>query len=185
MKSKVKAFIGLIGALLSVASILMLFLPAASSEELSVSGWNMIRISFTFKYGSLPEEKFTLSYDLSLIATILVFLLILGASFSLASFGLRFEKNKSAVKIFGILALICLIPSGILFFLLKETCTLPNTLPNLNELFPNLTDLLTDFVLPDIRKSAFSLGIGAILGGLAALISAVCSAIVLLLPAKD
>lgn len=177
MKSKVKTIIALIGIVLCAASISMLFFPAAISDKLSLSGWNLIYLQFEFRYGQQPTDVLVLTYGTSIVAVILVFLLVLGSIFSVASLGQRFANNKPSAKIFGIISLVCLILSAVLFFLLKVTCKLPDNLPDIA--------LPPDFILPDVRKSAFSLGIGAIIGGITSILGAACCAIALFVPTKE
>ena len=111
----------------------------------------------------------------------LIVALILGTLTAAASFGQRFIDNKSAVKVLGIISIVALIIAGVLFFLLHTTCSLPDKLPDISE----YDDLPSDFILPDIRKSAFSPGFGAIIGGVLALLSAACSAVAVFVPDKD
>ncbi len=145
MQRKFKSIILFIGVLLSIASILMLFLPAATIENFNLTGWEIV-------FGTIEIENDSESFGISVAGIFLILLLILGFLFLIASWRQKIAKNDKAAKVLGILSSVFSATSGILFFFLKDT----GALAELN---------------------VFDIGIGSILGGIAAILSAICSAV--------
>lgn len=158
MKKFIK-ILPLLSAALAIVAFGMLFTTAAAFKSDSGVSYTGIEVSFGYvDKGKSDAGLYLHEFNSTFTGAAIIFLLCGAIAFALAAFSQGFIKNGQAETVLSILASVFLLAAGILFFLIIECCSLE----------------------PPAEKGELQLGIGSIIGGIASLLAAICSAVVVI-----
>ena len=153
-KSSVGKPLSFVAAVLGLAAVVMLFLPAIGIKDTDTT-YTGLQITFGYKESLLGFE-YTV-FDFSFMNLLTYILAVVGSVFSVLS-----AMGKGS-KFAAFIAAAAFAVSGVFFFL-----SVSYTLPNED------ASKIISFVGGDI-KDALTLAYGAIIGGVASLLAAVCN----------
>ncbi len=153
-KSSVGKPLSFVAAVLGLAAVVMLFLPAIGIKDTDTT-YTGLQITFGYKESLLGFE-YTV-FDFSFMNLLTYILAVVGIVFSVLS-----AMGKGS-KFAAFIAAAAFAVSGVFFFL-----SVSYTLPNED------ASKIISFVGGDI-KDALTLAYGAIIGGVASLLAAVCN----------
>ena len=153
-KSSVGKPLSFVAAVLGLAAVVMLFLPAIGIKDTDTT-YTGLQITFGYK-DSLLGFEYTV-FDFSFMNLLTYILAVVGIVFSVLS-----AMGKGS-KFAAFIAVAAFAVSGVFFFL-----SVSYTLPNED------ASKIISFVGGDI-KDALTLAYGAIIGGVASLLAAVCN----------
>lgn len=153
-KSSVGKPLSFVAAVLGLAAVVMLFLPAIGIKDTDTT-YTGLQITFGYKESLLGFE-YTV-FDFSFMNLLTYILAVVGIVFSVLS-----AMGKGS-KFAAFIAVAAFAVSGVFFFL-----SVSYTLPNED------ASKIISFVGGDI-KDALTLAYGAIIGGVASLLAAVCN----------
>ena len=153
-KSSVGKPLSFVAAVLGLAAVVMLFLPAIGIKDTDTT-YTGLQITFGYKDSVLGLE-YTV-FDFSFMNLLTYILAVVGIVFSVLS-----AMGKGS-KFAAFIAVAAFAVSGVFFFL-----SVSYTLPNED------ASKIISFVGGDI-KDALTLAYGAIIGGVASLLAAVCN----------
>lgn len=156
-KSSVGKPLSFVAAVLGLAAVVMLFLPAIGIKDTDTT-YTGLQITFGYKgKNSLPGLEYTV-FNFSFMNLLTYILAVVGIVFSVLS-----AMGKGS-KFASFIAAAAFAVAGVFFFL-SVSYTMPNE--------GALSEIIS-FVGGDI-KDALTLAYGAIIGGVASLLAAVCN----------
>jgi hypothetical protein len=168
IKKYLDKIVAIAAIVLAIVSLCMIFAPAATNSDLDLSytGANLT-FGYTYETTLLGTKISTKVFDFSANIVTLILLVVGIVALVLALLG-------KFTKVTPIVAAVALLVAGIFFFLMIQFCS------------PNTSSLSGDAKTEAIKnaKEALTLGAGAIVGGIFAILSALASASLLFIKKK-
>lgn len=158
-KSNIIQLFPIIGTVLGIIAVVMIFLPAISIKDTEVT-YTGLQTAFGYTQEGLFGDRIIFKFSLILFVG---FIIAIGAV-AFAVFHLLTPKNKS----FLLFAVVCFVLSALCYFFQIELLSVGDGF---------LSELVGSYLNPDLAKETMQLGVGAVVGGIASVLSAIACAL--------